>query len=109
MSDAPIPRPLTGWQRTHVLAAAEYVREILLRAPGDAKARAVYDGLLDLLEPARRIARRESKVPGEPGGFEVRAEKDRRSGHDRRRANSGPPAGVERRQRERRRADRRRP
>jgi hypothetical protein len=96
---------LTGWQRTHVLAAAEYVREILLRTPGDAKARAVYDGLLDLLEPARRVAREASS---ELGGFEVRAEKDRRSGADRRRASLDPPAGVERRRQERRRAERRR-
>jgi hypothetical protein len=100
---------LTGWQRTHVLAAAEYVREILLRAPGDAKARAVYDGLLDLLEPARRLARPGSDAAGEVGQFEVRADKDRRSGFDRRRVNTGPPTGVERRQRERRRSDRRRP
>jgi hypothetical protein len=100
---------LTGWQRTHVLAAAEYLREILLRTPGDAKARAVYDGLLDLLEPARRVARQASDAPdGDPVEFELRAETDRRSGKDRRRANLGPPGAVERRQRERRSAERRR-
>jgi hypothetical protein len=84
------------------------MREILLRTPGDAKARAVYDGLLDLLEPARRGAREGSDSSGGPAAFELRADKDRRSGTDRRRANAGPPAGVERRRRERRVADRRR-
>ncbi|HEV8318120.1 MAG TPA: hypothetical protein VGQ10_11950 [Vicinamibacterales bacterium] len=108
MGDSAVPRPLTGWQRTHVLAAAEYMREILLRTPGDAKARAVYDGLLDLLEPTRRGAREGSDSSGGPAAFELRADKDRRSGTDRRRANAGPPAGVERRRRERRVADRRR-
>ena len=108
MSDSAVPRPLTGWQRTHVLAAAEYVREILLRTPGDVKARAVYDGLLDLLEPARRLARKRLDTSSELDAFEVRADKDRRSGTERRRASLGPPAGVERRQRERRRSERRR-
>lgn len=108
MDNSVTPQPLIGWQRTHVLAAAEYVREILLRTPADTKARAVYDGLLDLLEPARRIARQGSDTSGEDGGFEVRAEQDRRSGTDRRLVSLEPPAGVERRRRERRSAERRR-
>jgi hypothetical protein len=103
------PQLLSGWQRTHVLAAAEYLREILLRTPGDAKARAVYDGLLDVLEPERRTARQEADTSGEGGGFELRAEKDRRSGAERRMTNLGAPGGVDRRRRERRRAERRRP
>jgi hypothetical protein len=98
---------LTGWQRTHVLAAAEYIREILFRTPGDQKARAVYDGLLDLLEPARRAAREGPDTSSERDGFKVRADNDRRSGIDRRVTSLGAPAGVERRQRERRRAERR--
>ena len=107
MSDSAASGTLTGWQRTHVLAAAEYIREILFRTPGDAKARAVYDGLLDLLEPSRRATRRGPDTSTEGEEFEIRAEKDRRSGIERRRAAHGPPAGVERRQRERRRAERR--
>jgi hypothetical protein len=108
MSDSAASGSLTGWQRTHVLAAAEYIREILFRTPGDTKARAVYDGLLDLLEPSRRAARPGADTSTKDGEFEIRAEKDRRSGVERRRAAHGPPAGIERRQRERRRAERRR-
>ena len=108
MPNPATPQLLTGWQRTHVLAAAEYLREILLRTPADVKARAVYDGLLDVLEPERRTAREED-ASGEDAGFELRAERDRRSGADRRQTNLGAPGGVERRRRERRRAERRRP
>jgi hypothetical protein len=109
MADSGTPQPLTGWQRTHVLAAAEYLREILLRTPADVKARAVYDGLLDLLEPSRHVARQATNTSGAGDDFEVRAEKDRRSGRDRRVENVGAPGGVERRRRERRSSERRRP
>ena len=62
MSDPGIVRPLTGWQRANVLAAAQYVRELLLKTPTDLKGRAVYEGLLEVLEPTRRVARQQREM-----------------------------------------------
>ncbi len=62
MADSGSTRPLTGWQRANVLAAAQYIRELLLKTPTDAKGRAIYDGLLEVLEPARRVARQQREM-----------------------------------------------
>ena len=64
MSDAGVGRPLTGWQRAYVLAAAKYVREQALKTPDDEHARSVYAALLEVLEPARRARRQEEHVIG---------------------------------------------
>jgi hypothetical protein len=105
MGDTGINRPLTGWQRANVLAAAQYVRELLLKAPNDLKGRAVYDGLLEVLEPTRRLARQQREMAEAAKGAvrirEQRSGKDRRAA-DRRKVNLGPPSGEERRQGERR-------
>ena len=105
MGDSGIMRPLTGWQRANVLAAAQYVRELLLKTPNDLKGRAVYDGLLEVLEPARRLARQQREMAEAAKAAvrirEQRSGKDRRS-TERRTVNLGPPAGTERRRAERR-------
>ena len=49
-----------SWQRANVQAAANYLRErIAAGAPGseDVRSKAIYEGLLDVLDPARRTAR----------------------------------------------------
>ena len=105
--------PLTGWQRANVLAAAEYMRDVLQRSPNDAKARLVYEGLLEALDPAKRALRMQRELSAARANVPVRERRttsDRRSGQDRRRVNLGPPHGVERRKSERRVGrDRRKP
>ena len=99
------PTPMAGWQRAHVLAAAQYLREVVSRSPDDVKAQAIYQGLLEVLEPARRTIRQQrelSEATRTPVTLrEKRAGRERR-GTDRRRVNLGAPAGVERRKAERR-------
>ena len=99
------PPPMAGWQRANVLAAAQYLRDIVSRTPGDLKAQAVYQGLLEVLEPARRAIRQQRELSNAARSSVTTREKrtgaDRRR-TDRRRANLGAPGGVERRRTERR-------
>lgn len=102
---------LQGWQRTNVIAAANCLREQISRAPEDAKLRAAYEGLLDLLDPSRLLARkqREQAEAARQAAAALKAERrtaERRAA-DRRKANHGPP-GAERRKSERRTGERRR-
>ena len=105
---------LQGWQRTNVVAAANCLREQIARTPEDAKLRAAYEGLLDLLDPSRMLARKQRQMAdaARQAATALRNERrriERRSTGDRRRANAGPPTGVERRKGERRAgSDRRR-
>ena len=105
MSESEIAKPLTGWQRAHVLSAAEYLRERAARTPGDKRARAVYEGLLEVLEPTRHVARqyREQHDPATIGGsmWDQRSGRDRRVS-DRRMMDTPPAAGGERRGAQRR-------
>jgi hypothetical protein len=101
---------MSGWQRANVLAAAQYLRDIVARRPDDAKGHAVYEGLLEVLEPARRTIRQQREL-SEAARLSVmsrekRAGTDRRRG-DRRRVNLGSPSIGERRKGERRARDRR--
>jgi hypothetical protein len=104
---------LQGWQRTNIIAAANCIREQIAKAPEDARLRAAYEGLLDLLDPARIMARkqREMAAAARQAATAIRNERrsrDRRL-NDRRRAQAGPPPTGERRRQERRSgADRRR-
>jgi hypothetical protein len=99
---------LQPWQRANVLAAVNYFRERLARSPDDARARAVHDGLLEVLDPARRRARQQrelseaSKAAAATLRQERRRQRDRRTGADRRAKNQGAPEGSERRAGERR-------
>ena len=106
MAGSEIMKPPTGWQRANVLAAAQYLRDILQRIPDDAKARVIYEGLLEVLEPARR-ARRQQQVMATAASAAVpirerRSGRERRLGIDRRKVNPGPPGGVEHRKEGRR-------
>jgi hypothetical protein len=105
MGDSGILRPLTGWQRANVLAAAQHIRELIVKTPEDTKARAVYDGLLEVLEPARRVARQQREMAEAAKAAvrirEMRSGRERRTS-DRRQVHAGPPGGQERRRGERR-------
>ena len=99
------PTPMSGWQRANVLAAAQYLRDIVARSPEDEKAQAVYQGLLEVLEPARRTIRQQRELTDAMRSSVTMREKrngvDRRRS-DRRRVNLGSPTGGERRKTERR-------
>ena len=96
--------PMPGWQRANVLAAAQYLRDLVAGRPDDSKAQAVYEGLLEVLEPARRTIRQQRELTEAARLSVVSREKrtgaERRRG-DRRRVNLGSPGG------ERRKAERR--
>jgi hypothetical protein len=101
---------MSGWQRANVLAAAQYLRDIVARRPEDVKGHAVYEGLLEVLEPARRTIRQQREL-SEAARLSVmsrekRAGTERRRG-DRRRVNLGSPSIGERRKGERRARHRR--
>jgi len=93
-----------SWERVHVQNAASYLRERIGAGEADAKTKAVYEGLLEVLEPRRRTLRlqREAAEAAKASvpvhaARERRTTMDRRSYDERRQANLGPPSGVERR------------
>jgi hypothetical protein len=97
---------LQGWQRTNVVAAANILREQIAKTPNDTKLRAAYEGLLDLLDPSRMLARKQRQMAdaARQAATSVKAERrtaERRAG-ERRKNNFGPPRGFERRRAERR-------
>jgi hypothetical protein len=99
--------PLQGWQREAILKAAQLLRERFGNPPVDPQARQVHDGLLEVLDPARRTVRlqKEMSEATRKASLTQRTErrgKERRS-TDRRKVNLGPPPGIgERRSGERR-------
>src|SRR3954469_7231882 len=105
------PTPMSGWQRANVLAAAQYLRDIVSRSPDDVKAQAVYQGLLEVLEPQRRAIRQQRELSDAARSSvtmrEKRTGRERRRA-DRRRVNLGSPTGEERRKTDRRAGNERR-
>jgi hypothetical protein len=102
---------LQGWQRTNVVAAANCLREQISRTPDDQKLRSAYEGLLDLLDPSRLLARKQREQADAARHAATAIRNERRAAErratERRKANLGPPRGVERRTAERRVKDRR--
>jgi hypothetical protein len=105
------------WQRAGILAAVNYLRDQSSAGTGDPRAEALYQGLLEVLEPGRRASRlqRESAQAAKAAavaGRERRTAADRRAGADRRKRDSGPSgiawSGVDRRSGRDRRAGRER-
>ncbi len=95
-----------NWQRANIQLAASYLREVLAKA-ADPRAKAAYEGLLDVLDPARRTARLRRERATTAASVPVPAARERRDlrerrAADRRKANLGSPTGVERRRVERR-------
>jgi hypothetical protein len=99
------------WQRTNIQAAAAYLRERMAAGAADARTTAVYEGLLEVLDPTRRAVReqRESVEAAKAAAAEQaerdrRAQIDRRGYNNRRLVNLGPPQEGERRRGQDRRA-----
>ncbi len=114
MADSGIFRinPLQGWQREAILKAAALLREKFGNPPSDAGARNAHDGLLEVLDPARRTVRLQKEMSEATRKAALTEKAERRArerrANDRRRANQGPPSGwPERRKGERRAGDRR--
>jgi hypothetical protein len=92
------------WQRATIQAAAGYMRERISKGADDAKTKAIYEGLLDVLDPPRRATRlqREMAVAARAAvivkaASERRAAAERRRREDRRKLDLGSPTGAERR------------
>jgi len=100
---------LDVWQRQAVLAAAALLRERFGMAPSDAKAKAVHDALLEVVEPKRRALRLQREMSKAAAGavLTMKTERrgrarDRRTGWERRVLDVGSPSGAERRSGDRR-------
>ena len=110
MADSGVFRvnPLQSWQREAILKAAQLLRDRFGNPPVDAQARSAHDGLLEVLDPARRTVRlqKELSEATRKAALTDKAERrarERRRASDRRKVNLGPPPGTpERRQGERR-------
>ena len=97
------------WQQANVQSAAAYLRERISAGAIDARTKAIYEGLLDVLDPPRRATRiaRESAQAARDA-VTVKAERDRRaamerrSHRDRRLVNLGPQGSERRRTTDRR-------
>ncbi len=105
MTNGGMPKPgggLQNWQRANLVAAINFLGEIIGRSPTDVRARVVYEGLLEVLDPSRRAARSQSELAqasrtAAPKTGSERRRAERRRGSDRRGVRHGPPAGIERR------------
>ena len=100
---------MNSWERANIQAAASYLRERMTQGAIDAKTKAVYEGLLEVLEPTRRAARvqREMSAAAKSAvtvqaSRQRRAAAERRRLEDRRKLNLGSPTGAERRSVDRR-------
>ena len=101
------------WQQASIQAAAAYLRERMAAGATDPRTKAVYEGLLDVLDPPRRTARmqRESAQAAK-AAVAVQVERDRRTAIDRRSRRSrrlvirSAPQGIERRRTSDRRSGR---
>ncbi len=114
MADSGIFRinPLQGWQRDAILKATQLIRDRFGNPPVDPVAKLAHDGLLEVLDPARRTVRlqREMGEATRKAAQTARAERRARErrANDRRKANQGPPTGApERRTGDRRSGERR--
>jgi hypothetical protein len=110
MADSGVFRinPLQGWQREAILKAAQLLRDRFGNPPVDAQARMAHDGLLEVLDPARRTVRLQRELSEATRKVSLAGARSQRSGKerrakDRRKVNLGAPPGLgERRQNERR-------
>lgn len=114
MADSSVFRinPLQAWQRDAILKAAQVLCDKFGDPPADADARLAHEGLLEVLEPARRTVRLQKEVSDATRKVVVNETTERRlrdrRGRDRRKVNIGPPPGIdERRHGDRRKGDRR--
>ena len=99
------------WQRANITAAASYLREVLAREPDNGRVRTLHDGLLDVLEPTRRVLRQQRDMAVVAAIAKERRAVERRVGVERRQKHLDLPQELERRANAERRTgrDRRKP
>lgn len=87
------------WQRANIAAATAYLREVLAREPDNARVKALYEGLLDVVEPTRRVLRQQRELASATrlAQQERRRLAERRRTGERRQGTLGAPSGQERR------------
>ena len=114
MADSGIFRinPLQSWQREAILKAAQLLRDRFGSPPADPQVSAAHDGLLEVLDPARRTLRLQREISEATRKAALMEKTERqpreRRVHNRRKANLGPPAGMADRRKAQRRAGERR-
>jgi len=94
-----------SWQSSNIQAAAGFIRERIALGDNSPRTKAIYEGLLDVLDPTRRAARQQREMAAaakSAAAAAVKAERDRRTAErrrhsDRRKVNIGSPTGEERR------------
>ena len=94
-----------SWQSTNIQAAAMFLRERIGAGDDSPRTKAIYEGVLEVLDPTRRTVRVQREMATAAritAAAAVKAERDRRAADrrrqsDRRKANLGSPTGVERR------------
>ena len=99
-----------SWQSENIKAAAGYLRERISSGDTSSRTKAIYEGLLDILDPTRRATRVQREMAAASkasAAAAIKAERERRAAErrrntDRRKLNLGSPTGVERRTGERR-------
>src|SRR5262249_15177306 len=98
-----------SWQRTNIKAAGAFLRERIAAGDNTPRTKAIYEGLLEVLEPTRRALRVQREMAAETkitAAAAIKAERERRASErrrsDRRQVNLGSPTGVERRMGDRR-------
>ena len=92
------------WQRASIQAAASYFRERISKGDDDRRTKAIYEGLLEVLDPTRRATRLQRELAAAAKAAvtvqearDRRAMADRRRHDDRRQGILGNPTGAERR------------
>jgi hypothetical protein len=101
-----------SWQRANIQAAVTYLRDHMKSdAATAARVKTIYEGLIEVLEPARRTVRLQREAADAAKSAvpvavtrERRQRVERRGQPDRRIANLGAPGGIERRRNPDRRA-----
>ena len=99
------------WERTCIEAAAEHLRELIETGAGNARTKAAYEALLDVLDPTRHATRIQRAAAADAAAAIMRGTRDRRGrmdrrGHsDRRLISLGSASGGENRAGRKRRKD----
>ena len=87
-----------AWQRANVMAAASFLREILAREPDNVRVAALYEGLLEVVDPPRHVLRQQREMAKSTAiPKQVRRNTDRRSVRNRRQTDLRVPAELDRR------------
>jgi len=94
------------WQRANISSAAAYLREVLAREPDNTRVKVLHDGLLDVMDPTRRVLRQQRELATIAAIAKERRAVERRAARERRALDAAPPEGNERRAGKERRSGR---